>query len=396
MMLMMLKKYLDILRRHRKIIPTPQPQNEKISYSTKPQMVDVSAAVIVPGFLMGESEFKPLAESLTKRGVPTVVVPLPAWHWIACCFGKKSFRPILVRVDRTVRHVTACIANNQDVVVPKLHYGGIDFCNDCFHNVYGPSADDNHDDASITQQHSASPPNICFAQFSPQRKLPSPSSTSDKEEMEYLPLSPINHDPSRVTTNIQPRIALIGHSAGGLVSRIYLSNRPYAAGRAYRGSEFIHSLVTLGTPHGNVQGPNMENIHWCNQEPPLSVRGLAIGAIGTPGHCSGSLTEGAYTFSTIPQKQNSNYHDDNDILMLDGDGLTTIESALSLKGENVEHKILQDVTHYPWSNAGIWGHLIEPELAKQHLEGKPWYGDDHIVDEWVGFIADHTNITSIK
>ena len=50
------------------------------------------AAVIIPGFLNDANDFAPLAASLTARGLPTAVVPLPLWHWIPQV-GGRSVRP---------------------------------------------------------------------------------------------------------------------------------------------------------------------------------------------------------------------------------------------------------------------------------------------------------------
>ena len=46
------------------------------------------------------------------------------------------------------------------------------------------------------------------------------------------------------------RVALIGHSAGGWISRLYLnlSGRRYN-GKVFHGHKLVHSLVTLGSPH---------------------------------------------------------------------------------------------------------------------------------------------------
>ncbi|CAN0040923.1 unnamed protein product, partial [Hapterophycus canaliculatus] len=44
------------------------------------------------------------------------------------------------------------------------------------------------------------------------------------------------------------RVVLIAHSAGGWMSRIYLSEASYD-GRVYNASSVVNGLVTLGTPH---------------------------------------------------------------------------------------------------------------------------------------------------
>lgn len=60
------------------------------------------------------------------------------------------------------------------------------------------------------------------------------------------------------------KVALIGHSAGGWICRAYISNRDYG-GRSYNGHELIHSLMTLGLPHGNAPGPAFKGVEWVNR-----------------------------------------------------------------------------------------------------------------------------------
>ena len=46
------------------------------------------------------------------------------------------------------------------------------------------------------------------------------------------------------------RIILVAHSAGGVLSRIYMGNQPYGPRKLlYQGFERIAALATLGTPH---------------------------------------------------------------------------------------------------------------------------------------------------
>jgi len=42
--------------------------------------------------------------------------------------------------------------------------------------------------------------------------------------------------------------------AGGWIARAYLSDREYG-GKIYNGKELVHSIITLGSPHGNAPGP---------------------------------------------------------------------------------------------------------------------------------------------
>lgn len=46
------------------------------------------------------------------------------------------------------------------------------------------------------------------------------------------------------------RLTIVAHSAGGILARIYLGDRPYGPRRlVYHGFEYVSTLVTLGAPH---------------------------------------------------------------------------------------------------------------------------------------------------
>lgn len=49
------------------------------------------------------------------------------------------------------------------------------------------------------------------------------------------------------------RLALVGHSAGGLLARLYLQEEP-VWGRVYAGHEHVSRLITLGSPHCQDKG----------------------------------------------------------------------------------------------------------------------------------------------
>src|SRR5512139_3012356 len=48
-------------------------------------------------------------------------------------------------------------------------------------------------------------------------------------------------------------VTLIGHSAGGVLARLYLSPRPFY-GESFRGFQRVSHLITLGSPHHNRGG----------------------------------------------------------------------------------------------------------------------------------------------
>ncbi|MGK3734338.1 MAG: hypothetical protein ACI8RD_003208, partial [Bacillariaceae sp.] len=105
---------------------------------------------------------------------------------------------------------------------------------------------------------------------------------------------------SSSTTTPKKKIVLIGHSAGGWISRVYLSSSNYG-GKSYDGSKYIHSLVTLGAPHADAPGPAFDGIYWINKaenererrKHPRKggVRSLSVAGTGFKGGDWGSLTK---------------------------------------------------------------------------------------------------------
>ena len=303
----------------------------------------LKAAVIMPGFLNDEAEFKPLAAALTARGIPTAVVPMKTIQWLPQV-GGRSVRPMLERIDHAVRHVAAlgdaAEATTQKMLsVPPIDYSLADIWTDFRTNPGGPFA------VGGSQNPDEFPDVTPRGTFEPAREP-------------------------------QGRVALIGHSAAGWMARIYLSTRAYG-GKAYAGADLVHSLVTLGTPHIQGVGVPFVSVGWANREPvPLDVRCLAVGGRGLKGDRSGELTEKSYDFCT-PEGTGG--------ALLDGDGTTTIESAIGLPG--VETLVLDDCTHLPWSDVPFGG-VVAPELAKAHREGLPWYGDEQMLDQWVPWLLE--------
>jgi triacylglycerol esterase/lipase EstA (alpha/beta hydrolase family) len=154
----------------------------------------ICAAVLVPGFLTGAHEFQPLCQTLTERGLPTIAVPMPNWHWLPC-LGGRSARPILERIDFAVKHL---IANEGDVtrVLPKIDY-----------SLYDTWIDFRNNPGGIFKVGGSSRVDE-YPLYEPRGKFPLPENLPNK------------------------KVALIGHSAGGWISRAYLSSREYG-GKAY-------------------------------------------------------------------------------------------------------------------------------------------------------------------
>lgn len=342
-----------------------------------PFLPDICAAVIIPGFLTGKDDFVSMANSLNSMGIPTVVVPMPTWHWLPC-LGGRSIRPMLERIDFTVRHLAAVAGNlgdygiltteglqktldgtvlktNDDcllergnerqqkdpqLLIPNFSYSLMDCYNDCLNNPGGPVGS-----ADLDELHS----------WNPKGSFPTAPPPMGK-------------------------VALIGHSAGGWLGRAYLSQRDYG-GKFYGGRQLVHSLITLGSPHGNAPGPAFEGVKWVNTEimdSSSQIRALAVGGKGFRGDCSGMLTQSSYAFCCSEKSDGSQY---------DGDGVTPIHSALSMK-EYVPHAdtlVLDGVGHFCWGDI-FSGKFVAPDLTKGQQESSPWYGDKATIEKWAEWL----------
>ena len=61
--------------------------------------------------------------------------------------------------------------------------------------------------------------------------------------------------------------SIVGHSAAGWISRIYLSEERYG-GHSHRGlARGVGRLVTLGSPHAASDGVAFANVAWARREP---------------------------------------------------------------------------------------------------------------------------------
>jgi pimeloyl-ACP methyl ester carboxylesterase len=318
-------------------------------------MENVAAAVLVPGYLTGANDLKSLQRELTAQGLPTVVVPMANWHWLPV-LGGRSVRPILERIDFTVQQLIAKLEQDKDFLsgkFPSFDYSYLDAWNDFLEN---PGGVRRVGGSSAVQDY---PKDI-----HPRGRFPRPQRTS--------------------STN-NKKIALIGHSAGGWISRIYLSNQEYG-GKVYDGSKYVHSLVTLGTPHAAAPGPAFEGINWINKNPPnYDVRSLAVAGKGFQGDRWGGLTQGSYAFCCPDGTDGSTY---------DGDGMTPTFSSLAMP--NSESLILpqKQVNHFAWTDVGWVGKQVAPELYRDMQEnGSLWYGSDEVVAEWLPWILKVTDET---
>ena len=153
------------------------------------------------------------------------------------------------------------------------------------------------------------------------------------------------------------RVTLIGHSAGGVLGRLYLSPEPFL-GQVFRGLDYVGRLITLGSPHYNqrrwIHGGMMAR--WVNDRAPGAsfapqVQYCSVAGKLVRGKRQGSLRERhAHRFYEQIEGEGSVW----------GDGLVPVASALLSGSQQV---ILEGVSHF----SGFGG---------------PWYGAEETIPSW--------------
>lgn len=160
------------------------------------------------------------------------------------------------------------------------------------------------------------------------------------------------------------QINLIGHSAGGWISRIYLGEKPYTIHGDVSENEGlwnahpkINTFISLGTPHVSQERWTRKNLEFVSQSYPgafySQVRYICVAGKAVYGEKNWQkwLTYNSYQL-TIGRGETW------------GDGITPVEAALLEGAENI---ILDQVWHSPRSPG-------------------PWYGSPDVLPAWVGYL----------
>lgn len=159
-------------------------------------------------------------------------------------------------------------------------------------------------------------------------------------------------------------INLIGHSAGGWISRIYLGEKPYF-GRAqvtpvgpWRAHTYVATLMTLGTPHVSRERWTRWNLDFVNNNYPgafySNVRYVCVAGKTI----FGERRRGrwlAYSSYQLTCGQGNSW----------GDGITPIAAAHL---EGAENLVVEGVNHSP-RTPGIW------------------YGSPEVLPKWVSYLT---------
>lgn len=153
------------------------------------------------------------------------------------------------------------------------------------------------------------------------------------------------------------KVILIGHSIGGVLARLYLSDKPFG-GRIYNGCELVSHLITLGSPHIN-QGGLMrggQTSRWVEEIVPGAmfydqVRYTSIAGKWIAGTQFGPrLSRWVYGIYDEICGDGTAW----------GDGIVPVQSAI-LPGSQA--LILEGVSHYSFGS-------------------DPWYGSPEVIPRW--------------
>ena len=153
------------------------------------------------------------------------------------------------------------------------------------------------------------------------------------------------------------QVTLVGHSSGGVMLRLYLSDEPFQA-RRYGGSERCNRLVTLGSPHQAIRATPLRAMV-DRRFPGCHQPGVDYVAV------AGTLDLSDSTASAFSRRSASgSYKSIVGDAAVAGDGLVPVSSAL-----------LKDARP-----------LVLNATAHGGLFGTPWYGSPERVLSWWRFV----------
>lgn len=176
------------------------------------------------------------------------------------------------------------------------------------------------------------------------------------------------------------RVTLVGHSAGGWVSRIYLGDAAPYRGVRYAGRAYVDQLLCLSTPHASAEQATAANMRFVNAHyPGAFYAGHGVDYVNFAGDAVTVpptfpwwkvwspvwVARLAYHL-THPHKQSDSPQSDqaSECLSRVGDGIVPLSVAFLAGATNIR---LEGVWHSPESNG-------------------PWFGDEQVVRYWSKFI----------
>ena len=154
------------------------------------------------------------------------------------------------------------------------------------------------------------------------------------------------------------KVTLVGHSAGGVLARLYLSPNPLL-GNTFRGLDYVSHLITLGSPHQNrgglTRGGRMSR--WIDSRHPAAfftpqVKYTSVAGKLSYGNRDASSRQERWAYRV--------YREIGGEGAVWGDGLIPLESALLSGSHQI---VLGGVGHF----SGFGSH---------------WYGSQEVIPLW--------------
>jgi len=152
------------------------------------------------------------------------------------------------------------------------------------------------------------------------------------------------------------KITLIGHSSGGILLRLFLSDLPFQ-GRCYSGRRLANRLICLGSPHTALKATPLRAM--VNRELPGAYHAEEVHYVSVAGAVNlnpsaGEASDMARRLAPTAYRNSTGHADDC------GDGLVPVSGALLAGSQPI---VLEGVAH-----GGAFG--------------KRWYGSAAVVDQW--------------
>ena len=150
------------------------------------------------------------------------------------------------------------------------------------------------------------------------------------------------------------RITVIGHSSGGVMLRLWLSEEPFA-GRRYGGKRWADRLISLGSPHTALRATALRQ--WVDRQLPGAFCAPEVRYAAVAGRLDPASPLASATSRRLAARSYAAICGDR---AAEGDGLVPVSSALLAGAEPL---VLDGVAH-----GGAFG--------------SRWYGTPEVVDQW--------------
>tara|TARA_B100000965_G_scaffold58783_1_gene44875 strand:+ start:10751 stop:11452 length:702 start_codon:yes stop_codon:yes gene_type:complete len=151
------------------------------------------------------------------------------------------------------------------------------------------------------------------------------------------------------------KVTLIGHSSGGMILRLYLSDLLFNQ-KIYNGKDYANCLITLGTPNQAKRATFLRK--FVSSKLPGSFYSKDVNYISVAGELDLNGTIATKTSLRLSKSSYRALNGNGDVI---GDGLVPRDSALLIGSKQVVMK----------------------ETAHGKTFGKYWYGSKQKVEEWL-------------